>query len=94
MTMLNPTIEEELGEYESVKGFGELEKVDSHHLVAEDDGYGYKEIEVDIDDDTLVDDETIKSFDDGDSIADGAMGGDGLQRKRTIRVIIRSRAFL
>jgi hypothetical protein len=93
--MLNPTIEEELGEYESFKGLGELEKVDSHHLAAEDDGYGYKEIEVevDVDDDTLVDDETIKSFDDGDSI-EGAVGGDGLKRKRTIRVIIRSRAFL
>jgi myosin heavy chain 9/10/11/14 len=50
------------------------------------------------DEETLVDDETLKEVDieitDDEDDSDGLEKGTGLKRKRTIRVIIRSRAFL
>jgi len=77
--MLNPTIEEEdEAEVEELRVEVEVEV----------------EVEADVDDETLVDDETVKS--EVDSVLDGVGGGwDGLKRKRTVRrVVIKSRAFL
>jgi myosin protein heavy chain len=85
--VLSPTIEEEEEEEEdhhSVQSFGELEKVDSHQLYGE-----FEKVEVEVDDETLVDDSSVASED----LYDGGEVG-GLRRKKTFKVIIRSRAFL
>jgi hypothetical protein len=83
---LSPTIEEEEEEEESqsVKSGGELEKVDSHQLYGE-----FEEVEMEADDETLVDDSSVDSED----LYDGGEVG-GLKRKKTMGVIIKSRAFL
>lgn len=79
---MSPTIEEE-EEEEDYQSGGELEKVDSHQ------SYGdFEEAEMEVDDETLVDDSSVDSE---DLFEGGEVGGLG---KKTSRVIIKSRAFL